>query len=66
MFVRLRWFTLGAAATVAGGIIGATKLKRARQSLTAHNAARLGARGVAGIIERVADSVTPSEHGPRR
>ncbi len=59
--MRLRWFILGIVTAVGGGVVAAAKLRRAREALNAPNAARIGARGVAGIIDRVANSVSPAK-----
>jgi hypothetical protein len=61
MLLRARWFILGAIATVSGGVFAAARLRRAREMLNAQSAAKLGARGVAGMIDRVADSVSPEK-----
>jgi hypothetical protein len=61
MLLRARWFILGAIATVSGGVFAAARLRRAREMLNAQNAAKLGARGVAGMIDKVADSVSPEK-----
>ncbi|GBE24578.1 hypothetical protein BMS3Bbin02_00853 [bacterium BMS3Bbin02] len=61
MFMRVRWFVLGVIATVSGGVVAAAKLRRAREALNARNAAKIGVRGVAGVIDRVADGVSPAK-----
>ena len=60
MFVRIRWFVIGAATSLGAAAYVANQLRRARERLTPRNLARGGARGVADMIDRAADRVAPS------
>lgn len=59
MFVRIRWFVLGALS--AFGLLSylATQLKRARQQITPANLVRKGGRSVAGVLDTTADRIDP-------
>ncbi len=59
MFVRIRWFLLGAVS--AFGLLSylATQLKRAREQLTPGNIVRKGGRSVAGVLDTTADRIDP-------
>lgn len=50
MFTRIKWFLLGSAATIGVGAYLGTKVKRARERLTAENMARAGVVTVAGVM----------------
>jgi hypothetical protein len=50
MFTRLRWFLFGSAATIGAGAYLGTKVKRARERITAENLARAGVVTVAGMV----------------
>ena len=50
MITRLKWFLFGSAATIAAGAYLATKVKHARERLTAENMARAGVATVAGMM----------------
>ena len=59
MFVRIRWFVLGALSTF--GLLSylATQLKRARRQLTPANFVRRGGESVAGMLDSTADRLDP-------
>ena len=50
MFTRIKWFLLGSATTIGVGAYLGTKVKRARERLTAENMARAGVVSVAGMM----------------
>ena len=50
MFTRLKWFLFGSAATIGAGAYLGTKIRRARERLTAENMARAGVVTVAGMM----------------
>lgn len=50
MFTRLKWFLFGSAATIGAGAYLGTRIKRARERLTAENMARAGVVTVAGMM----------------
>ena len=59
MFVRIRWFVLGALS--AFGVVSylAAQVKRARQQLTPANLVRRGGSSVADALETTADRLDP-------
>lgn len=59
MFVRIRWFVLGALS--AFGLLSylAAQVKRARQQLTPSNLVRKGGESVAGMLDSTADRLDP-------
>ncbi len=59
MFVRIRWFALGVAASLGVTAYLAARVKRARERLTARALARSGGRTVASLLDRAADRVSP-------
>jgi hypothetical protein len=63
MFLRLRWFIMGALASL--GVLGylANQLRRARQRLTPRNLANSGLRSVARAIDNAADAIEPDDPG---
>ncbi|MEN8113357.1 MAG: hypothetical protein ABFS21_03120 [Actinomycetota bacterium] len=50
MFTRLKWFTLGSAATIGAGVYLGGKVKVARERITPETMARAGAVTVAGLM----------------
>ncbi len=60
MFLRLRWFVMGAATAV--GVVGylANEVRKARERVTPRNMASSGMRGVADLLDNAADAVTPN------
>lgn len=62
MFVRFRWFLIGALTSFGLFTYLAAQLRRAREAMTVENLARGGARGVAGVLETAADRVAPDDH----
>lgn len=59
MFMRFRWFALGAAAATGALAYLAAQVKRARQQITPANLARRGVRSVAGLLDVTADRIDP-------
>jgi len=57
MLLRIRWFIMGALASV--GVFGylAKQLRKARERITPRNLARSGMRGVADVLDDAADRV---------
>lgn len=65
MLLRLRWFIMGAVASVGVVTYLANQLRRARERLTPRNLANSGMRSVAEMLDSAAESVSPTEGGPR-
>jgi hypothetical protein len=65
MLLRLRWFIMGAVASVGVVTYLANQLRRARERLTPRNLANSGMRSVAEMLDSAADSVSPTEGGSR-
>lgn len=61
MFLRMRWFSIGAVASFGVIAYAADRLRRVRENLTAANIAREAARSFAGALEMAADRVSPRE-----
>lgn len=57
MLLRIRWFIMGALASL--GVFGylAKQLRKARERITPRNLARRGMRGVADVLDEAADRV---------
>ncbi len=57
MLLRIRWFILGAIASI--GVVSylAAQVRRAREKLTARNIVRSGMRSAAGLLDSAADAV---------
>jgi hypothetical protein len=64
MLLRIRWFIMGAMASV--GAIGylANQLRKARERITPRNLARGGLLGVADLLDDAADRVRHDEGSP--
>ncbi len=65
MLLRIRWFILGAVASVGFVTYLANQLRRARERLTPRNLANTGLRSVAEVLDTAADAVAPADEGPR-
>ncbi len=63
MLLRLRWFIMGAVASVGVVTYLANQLRRARERLTPRNLANSGMRSVAEMLDSAAESVSPTEGG---
>lgn len=59
MLLRIRWFIMGALASI--GLVSylAAQLRKARQLLTPRNLADTGMRGVADLLDAAAEAVQP-------
>ena len=59
MFLRIRWFIMGALASA--GVLSylANQLRKARERLTPRSMANRGLRGVASALDSAADAVQP-------
>ncbi|HSF85046.1 MAG TPA: hypothetical protein VLG28_05195 [Acidimicrobiia bacterium] len=65
MFVRIRWFAVGALSSLGLMAYLAAQVKRARERLSAQALARSGGRSVASLLDRAADRIDPaSDPGP--
>jgi hypothetical protein len=64
MLLRIRWFVVGALASL--GLFGylAAQLRKARERLTPHNLARHGKRAVADLLDSAAETIRPDEERP--
>lgn len=60
MLVRIRWFLLGAATSLGGGMLLLGRLVRLRRALTPANAARASGEAAAAWLARAADAVAAS------
>lgn len=61
MLLRLRWFIMGALASVGVVTYLANQLRRARERLTPRNLANSGMRSVAEMLDSAAESVAPAD-----
>ncbi|MEA2002469.1 MAG: hypothetical protein U9N84_11400 [Actinomycetota bacterium] len=59
MLLRIRWFIMGAAASVGVVAYLASLLRKARERITPRNLANSGMRGVARLFDQAADAVEP-------
>jgi F420-0:gamma-glutamyl ligase-like protein len=61
MLLRIRWFVVGALASL--GVVGylAARLRKARERLTPSNLARHSKRAVADLLDSAADTIRPHE-----
>ena len=59
MLLRIRWFIVGAAASLGAVSYVASQVRRARQKLTPRNLANTGMRSVANLLDTAADAVNP-------
>lgn len=60
MFLRIRWFLVGALASL--GVVSylVAQVKKARERLTPRNLANSGLRSVANLLDSAAEAVQPS------
>jgi hypothetical protein len=65
MLLRIRWFIMGAAASVGLVTYLATQVKRARERFTPRNLANSGMRGMARLLDQAADAVEPGRDDGR-
>lgn len=61
MFLRIRWFLLGAAGSVSLLAYLATQVKRARERMSARALARSGGRTVASLLDKAAMRISPDD-----
>jgi hypothetical protein len=61
MLLRIRWFIMGALASVGALSYLATQVRKARERLTARNLANSGMRGVASLLDSAAAAVQPEK-----
>ena len=63
MFLRIRWFAMGAA--VAAGALGyvANELRKAREKMTPRNMANTGMKGVAHLFDTAAGAIKSDPEG---
>ncbi len=61
MLLRIRWFVLGAAASI--GVLSylGAQVRKAREKLTARNMVRSGMRSAADLLDTAADAVQPEK-----
>ena len=59
MFLRIRWFVMGALASVGAIAYLANLARRARERLTPRSMANSGLRGVARMLDTAAEAVQP-------
>ncbi|MDX2343547.1 MAG: hypothetical protein QNL26_06830 [Acidimicrobiia bacterium] len=57
MFMRIRWFIMGAAASVGLFTYLANEMRKAKERITPRNLANSGLRGVAKLLDTAADAV---------
>lgn len=64
MLLRIRWFVVGALASL--GVVGylAAQLRKARERMSPGNLARHGKRAVADLLDNAADTIRPDEEQP--
>ena len=60
MFLRIRWFIMGALASVGVFSYLATQFRRARERLTPRSVANRSMRSVAGVLDNAAKAVQPN------
>ena len=59
MLVRIRWFVLGVLATLGGGAYVLNQLRQMREKMAPRSIARVGANGVADLIDATARRIHP-------
>ena len=59
MLLRIRWFIMGALASVGVFTYLANELRKARERMTPRNLANSGMQSVADLLEGTADAVRP-------
>ena len=65
MFVRIRWFVGGVAATLSGVGYLAAQVRKARQKMTAANLLAAGKNQAATWLDTAAERLAPDEAGRR-
>lgn len=65
MFLRIRWFTIGAAASIGVFTYLANEVRKAKERMTPRNLANSGMRGVARLLDTAADAVQTDVEGRR-
>lgn len=60
MVLRIRWFIMGALASIGLVSYAAAQLRKARERLTPRNLANSGMRSVARLFDTAADAVQPT------
>jgi hypothetical protein len=60
MFLRIRWFIMGALASVGVFSYLANQFRKARERLTPRSVANRGLRSVAGALDTAAKAVQPN------
>ncbi len=66
MFLRIRWFTLGALSAIGGGAYVLTMLRRARARLSRDNLRRVAGHAVADGLDAAGRLISPeSSEVPR-
>jgi hypothetical protein len=65
MFVRIRWFVAGVAATLGGFGYLAAQVRKARQRLTPANLVAAGKHQAASWLDSVAERLAPDDAGHR-
>jgi hypothetical protein len=61
MFLRIRWFVVGALSSLGVLTYLANELRKARERVTPRNLANSGLRGVASLIDTAAEAVRPDQ-----
>ncbi len=59
MFLRIRWFVVGALSSLGAFAYLANELRKARERMTPRNLANTGLKGVAKVFDTAADAVQP-------
>ena len=59
MFLRIRWFLVGALSSLGVFAYLANELRKAKERMTPRNIANTGLRGVAKVFDSAADAVRP-------
>ncbi len=65
MFLRIRWFIMGALASVSIVSYLANQLRKARERLTPRSVANSGLRGMANVLDSAAEAVQPKAEESR-
>lgn len=61
MLLRIRWFAIGVVSSLGAVTYLAAQVKKARQRLSPQNVAKVGASGLAGLLDTVADRISPAD-----
>jgi hypothetical protein len=65
MFLRIRWFMIGAVASAGAVAYLANQVRKARERITPRNVANSGLKGVARLFDHAAAAVQPGREGRR-